>query len=234
MREILQGVVDHGTGTNAKLEGVTVAGKTGTAQKIDASTKSYTSSRHVASFVGMFPVESPRFVLLILINNPRDGYYGSQVAAPVFKNIAQRIYGIPTKERPVESSGLAQIELPALENFMLSLVGMEVDNAVDELEDNDLDYEVMGGGKLIQRQEPLAYAHLDSVQTVKLYTETEQVTYQTMPRLTGLTIKEALQILSAWDIPVEIHGSGVVVEQYPAPGKSLENKVKITLVCKPA
>ena len=234
MREILQGVVDYGTGTNAQMAGVTVAGKTGTAQKIDQRTKSYSSRNHVASFVGMFPVEAPRFVLLVVVNNPRKGYYGSQVAAPAFKKIAERIYGIPTDIPATESFSLAQFELPLLKNFILPVEGLDVDNAVDVLEDNDIDYQVVGKGDRIYRQEPAAFTGMDSTaQSVTLFTEMDEIARETMPQVTGLTMKEAMQVLSAWDIPVEVQGSGVVKKQYPGAGKSLKNKGKITLLCKP-
>lgn len=237
MKEVLHGVVENGTGQNARVSGITIGGKTGTAQKIDRQTNSYTSTSHVASFVGFFPVESPRFVLLIVVHNPKLGYYGSQVAAPVFRNIAQRIIGLPVEkdQAPNVELARAEVNLPSMKNVMLSLEGMEVKKAVKLLKNNDLDYEVVGGGSLIYRQEPTAYSELQERQKVTLYTETKTVSnQQVMPDLTGLTLKEALQILSDWKISVEVEGSGVVKKQIPNPGKKMEQKDKVKLVCDPA
>jgi len=236
MKKVLQGVVENGTGQNARVSGITIAGKTGTAQKIDQRTNSYTSNSHVASFVGFFPVESPRFVLSVVVHNPKLGYYGSQVAAPVFRNIAQRIIGLPVEDE-AENVELARVDvsLPSVKNVMLSLEGMEVKRAVKLLKNNDFDYEVVGGGSLIYRQEPSAYSELQERQKVTLYTETKTVSNkQVMPNLTGLTLKEALQILSDWNISVEVEGSGIVKKQLPNPGKKMEKKDKVKLVCNPA
>ncbi len=89
MREFLQGVVEKGTGKNAKLEKISTGGKTGTSQKlIDGS---YSKSQYNSSFVGFFPVENPKVVCLVLVNAPKIGRYGGAVAAPIFKNVAERI-----------------------------------------------------------------------------------------------------------------------------------------------
>jgi cell division protein FtsI/penicillin-binding protein 2 len=236
LKHVLYNVVENGTGQNARVEGISIAGKTGTAQKISRETNSYTSDSHVASFVGFFPVESPRFVLLVVVHNPRYGYYGSQVAAPAFRNIAQRIIGLPV-ESPEENVIRAQVDmnLPTLKDVMFSLEGMEVKKAVGLLKKRDLDYEVVGNGNLIYRQEPTAYSELSEKQKVKLYTETKNVSkQQVMPRVTGLTLKEALQILSDWNIKIEVEGSGVVIRQMPGAGKKMDKKDRVKLVCDPA
>ena len=89
MRKILVGVVDNGTGQNAKLDIINVGGKTGTSQKlIDGN---YSKSDYNSSFIGFFPAENPKVICLVLVNSPQKGRYGGQVAAPIFKNIAQRI-----------------------------------------------------------------------------------------------------------------------------------------------
>ena len=89
LKEILQSVVlPGGTGVNAALQGYTVGGKTGTARKIDESGR-YADDRHVASFLGFAPVESPQIAVLVVIDEPRSQMYGGVVAAPVFRKIAQ-------------------------------------------------------------------------------------------------------------------------------------------------
>jgi cell division protein FtsI (penicillin-binding protein 3) len=80
-------VQEDGTGVNAAVEGFTVAGKTGTAQKTDES-GTYAKGKYTASFVGFAPVENPQIAVLVLVNEPRKQHYGGIVAAPAFKKIA--------------------------------------------------------------------------------------------------------------------------------------------------
>ncbi|MCB9366676.1 MAG: PASTA domain-containing protein [Calditrichaeota bacterium] len=92
MTRLMQQVVEHGTGGEAKIEGVAIAGKTGTAQKVNLEAKTYYSNRYVSSFAGFFPADHPRYVLLVVVDDPRgSGYYGGQISAPVFASIAREI-----------------------------------------------------------------------------------------------------------------------------------------------
>ncbi len=79
----------QGTGFNARIPGFPVAGKTGTAQKIDAGRGLYKKDSYIASFAGFVPAHDPRFVIYIAVDEPKNGYYASQTAAPVFSKIAQ-------------------------------------------------------------------------------------------------------------------------------------------------
>jgi cell division protein FtsI (penicillin-binding protein 3)/stage V sporulation protein D (sporulation-specific penicillin-binding protein) len=88
MLDMLRGVVVEGTGTAAAIPGYTVAGKTGTAAKIDDNGR-YSSSRYVASFVGLVPASKPELVVMVMVDEPRGGYYGGTVAAPAFREIAR-------------------------------------------------------------------------------------------------------------------------------------------------
>ena len=89
MRDLLGGVVKNGTGKKAYSELISIGGKTGTSQKlVDGS---YSKQHYNSSFVGFFPVENPKVVCLILLNSPDQGKYGGLVAAPIFKNVAERI-----------------------------------------------------------------------------------------------------------------------------------------------
>ena len=97
---ILEGVVAHGTGTRASVLGYRVAGKTGTAQKIDPETRSYSATRFVASFVGYVPADDPRLTILVVIDEPRTESWGGAVAAPVFRRVAERVLrylGVPAQ-----------------------------------------------------------------------------------------------------------------------------------------
>lgn len=91
MIEILKGVVKEGTGKKAAVDGVEVAGKTGTSQKIDPRTKQYTHERYLASFVGFAPADDAKVCIAVVLDEPQGGsYYGGAVAAPVVGRILQR------------------------------------------------------------------------------------------------------------------------------------------------
>jgi cell division protein FtsI (penicillin-binding protein 3) len=89
MLEMLTGVVDEGTGKAAAVPGYSVAGKTGTAQKVDPVTGRYSHRKIIASFVGAIPAEAPRLVILVVIDEPETLRWGGSIAAPTFREIAQ-------------------------------------------------------------------------------------------------------------------------------------------------
>jgi len=89
MTALLCGVVEHGTGTLAQLTSMHVAGKTGTSQQVEGG--EYSKSKYSASFAGYFPAENPQIVLLVVLDAPKNGYYGGSVSAPIFRAIASRV-----------------------------------------------------------------------------------------------------------------------------------------------
>jgi cell division protein FtsI (penicillin-binding protein 3) len=90
LQAILQKVVESGTGRKAKPSGYTAAGKTGTAQKIDQRTGTYSKDDYVSSFVGFSPVHDPRLVILVMVDSPVGTIWGGSVAAPLFKAVAEQ------------------------------------------------------------------------------------------------------------------------------------------------
>ena len=92
LRKILYAVVDHGSGKAAQLAGYTSAGKTGTAQKVTAN-GTYNHTLHIGSFIGFAPVTNPAVTILVVIDSPVGAYYGAEVAAPVFRSIAEQTLG---------------------------------------------------------------------------------------------------------------------------------------------
>ncbi len=91
LTELLVNAVREGTGKRARIPGYRVAGKTGTAQKVDPMTGGYSSTRLIGSFVGFVPAENPRLVLLVMIDEPQGAAWGSLVAAPVFREVAEQV-----------------------------------------------------------------------------------------------------------------------------------------------
>jgi cell division protein FtsI (penicillin-binding protein 3) len=105
MARWLEGVVADadGTGKRARLEGWRVAGKTGTAQKADPVTRRYSADKRFSSFVGFAPAEAPRIVIGVFIDEPRGDVYGGEIAAPVFREVADhalKSLGVPPSRAP--------------------------------------------------------------------------------------------------------------------------------------
>jgi cell division protein FtsI (penicillin-binding protein 3) len=88
LTKILEGVILRGTGGDARLDGWSAAGKTGTAQKIDPATRTYSEKKYVASFIGFAPVEKPRLTIAVFMDEPSGPEWGGYNAGPVFRNIA--------------------------------------------------------------------------------------------------------------------------------------------------
>jgi membrane peptidoglycan carboxypeptidase len=120
LERMLEAVVEEGTGKKAAIDGYRVAGKTGTAQKA-AANGGYAQGRYVASFVGFAPARRPRLVGLVVLDepNPRIGYHGGSVAAPVFSAVvgpALLYLGVPPERLPMEvwPGEKSPVEPPAL------------------------------------------------------------------------------------------------------------------------
>ena len=111
MSLILERVITEGTGDRAKIEGIRVAGKTGTSQKLENGT--YSHRKFVGSFIGFAPAENPQLAMIVSINNPHPYYYGGTVAAPVFKDVIERslIYMgyVPKKKKAEENKNLTSL-----------------------------------------------------------------------------------------------------------------------------
>lgn len=90
VRGILRGVVEKGTGTRAEVKGYSPAGKTGTAQKVEEDGR-YSHRKFMSSFIGFLPYDDPKFVVVVLMDEPRPQYYGGTVCAPVFKKVAEQL-----------------------------------------------------------------------------------------------------------------------------------------------
>jgi cell division protein FtsI (penicillin-binding protein 3) len=100
LRQMLEGVVEAGgTGVSAAIDGYSLAGKTGTAQKVDPATGLYSKTRYIASFVGFAPARDPKLLVTVMVDEPKGAIYGAQVAAPAFQEImrfALPYLGIPS------------------------------------------------------------------------------------------------------------------------------------------
>ncbi len=170
VRKILENVVVRGTANNIYSSNFSMAGKTGTAKKylpkhLDKNGKTvaagYSNRHYVASFAGFFPAENPKYSCIVVIHEPKKekGYYGATVAAPVFKEIAQKIYTTTPIDNQVvnEQVRFAEIEKAYLkyedklqENYskIPNVRGMSGMDALSLLENIGLKVKISGVGKV--------------------------------------------------------------------------------------
>jgi len=163
VRTLLRGVVESGTGTKAAIEGIPVAGKTGTAQKVDGKTGRYSARDRMSSFIGFAPADAPRFVMLVVIDSPRTATYGGIVAAPVFRRIAEYAVdrlglrvapaAVPDFERLPAGAQLVKWTMPAAERGMPSFLGLSLRDALVQAERAGWDVETRGSG-FVTAQDP--------------------------------------------------------------------------------
>jgi len=206
--KLLETVVRKGgTGTRAALESYTVAGKTGTAQKVIEGHKGYAKNKYVASFIGMAPAEKPRLVILVSIDEPKGGYYGGLVSGPVFKQImGQSLAYLKVPPQPATKSESPQKVAKKAPQAPLSKKSLaKKTQSKPDKKDNS---------------PPI---------TEKALSGDSQV----IPDLTGLSVREALRKAHTHDFKIKIEGSGVCDQQEPAPGDPAPNGTSILLKCHP-
>jgi cell division protein FtsI/penicillin-binding protein 2 len=200
VRDLLVGVVEHGTGKKATIPGFVVAGKTGTAQK--AGLGGYQPGRYVSSFVGFAPSDDPKLVGLVLIEEPKGGkYYGGDIAAPVFARIVSQALGIlriaPEEQRLPEtvlaSTLTEKIRYP--EGVVPASVRTAGEPAASEPEVPEPPVAVSDG----------------------------------VPSAIGLSARQALALFSRHGLVPRMVGSGFVSEQDPPPGAPLRPGTACTL-----
>ncbi|GLX68258.1 penicillin-binding protein 2B [Paenibacillus glycanilyticus] len=208
--EYLEQVVSDqeiGTGRNAYIEGYRVAGKTGTAQKVING--KYSSDKFVVSFIGYAPVENPKIVLYIVVDEPNDPLAGGgAVAAPAFKDIVYKSLkhmGVaPTIKGTENEKKEVTVTVPKLSS-------MTVSQAKAQLKSRSLNVEVVGGGTKVVQQVPASGASVHPAQ--KVYLITEQRDKLKIPDMTGISLRDALEIASVLDIRVTAKGEGYVASQ---------------------
>ncbi|GEM_PF-1257357 len=153
MRQVLKGVVEHGTGRKAAIDGMSIGGKTGTSKKLRG--KRYSNS-YIASFYGFFPVRNPAISVYVVVDNPQCGkYYGGEVAAPLFKEIVLKIYPLIMEEMnnieiPVPDSPVDDFNEPLFvkktRDDPLGLKGLSMREAIQKLSLNGYDFICKGHG----------------------------------------------------------------------------------------
>jgi len=228
MREMLTAVVDSGTARKAHLGWSAVAGKTGTAQKFDTVLRTYRSRKYLASFVGLLPADRPRLVCVVMVDEPKNGYYGGDIAAPVFRNIMEDLYrlrGGPLAPAP-ERARFApprprDVAVPSVRSLPLA-------RATEQLKRTGLRVRIEGDGKRVLAQTPAAGARAERGTVVLLATKPRG---SFVPDVVGLTARDALTTMSAYAIPVKLEGRGIVTRQSPVAGASFDRGTSCVLYC---
>jgi len=159
LTRILESVVNEGTGVQAKVENLRIAGKTGTAQMYEFGF--YSKSRYRASFVGFFPAEKPKFVCLVMLESPKKKYAGGVVAGPVFKRIAEQLIKLsgvevePASENFVRFTGEKSIDVKKEKDFakgrMPDVRNLSLRMALKEISSLDLKVNIIGSGVVVEQ-----------------------------------------------------------------------------------
>lgn len=251
VRDFLVSAVDSGTGRAARVRGVTVAGKTGTAQQLFEG--SYAAGKYNASFVGFFPAEQPKMVLLVLLHEPKNGYYGGQVAAPIFSAIARRIVNATMHEsRPqivqaadqeltAESDSLADAQgeragTPGAMIFAPDLRGLDLAAARRVAVTGGVRVIAEGEGKRIVGQEPAPGGRISRTGIVTVrFEESNENGEAVLPDMRGMSLRRGLALLSDLGIEPKITGAGTgtIRSQSPPPGKPVGDGLRrVVLNCR--
>ena len=220
-------VSDSGTAGWASIEGLRIAGKTGTAQKyIDGQYR----AKYNASFVGFFPVDDPEYIILVLLDEPRTSIYGGFTAGSIFKEIAKRVSSLGnTIDRSPEN-------LLAEKNRRKkapSLVGLSFEQAEVLMKNMSLPFEASGQHGFVAAQSPAPGTEISGNTILKLQLETDedliQENYSTVPDLNGLSMRQATNRLLSAGLDVQTVGSGTVFAQFPKAGERMQAGRTVTV-----
>jgi cell division protein FtsI (penicillin-binding protein 3) len=204
LRNMLEGVTLHGTARKAQLDGYTAAGKTGTAQKIDPKTHAYSKTKYIGSFVGFAPVKNPAVVIIVVIDEPQGSYHGGDVAAPVFREIAEQI--LP------DLSVSPDIEVKTLAPSIAQAARPSPQQSRDS-----------------QQQTEAREATLPQVASRNFSGQTKEVVFAVatkraalMPDLRGQSVRDALRTCQQLGLRLEARGEGHATRQNPEPGAEVD------------
>jgi len=226
-------VSDSGTAAKAQVRGLPIAGKTGTAQKyIDGRYR----NEYRSSFVGFFPADNPKYVCLIVLDDP-DVYppYGGQTAGPIFHHTAKRIAGL---DNEIEKEIIKRESQTDTWAFAPELQGLTKNEAEALLEKQQLAYELSGSGNWIKSQIPTPGSQLNPDQEIKLelsnavaIADTSELPdgYSVIPNVGGMSMRKAVLLINSRGFEAKMIGSGTVYTQFPRPGDMMKKGRTITV-----
>jgi cell division protein FtsI (penicillin-binding protein 3) len=248
LKTMLVEVVKRGTGVKAAIPGVMVAGKTGTAQKIDKLTGTYSMTHGWSSFIGFAPVDQPQLLCAVLIDDPLHAEMGGLAAAPAFAKIMNQIISQPQLHyaermlgRPMPGQAPARLTPSALATANVQpvhvpqLYGMPVERVCALLAAEKIPYEVIGTGRRIDNQEPAAGSELSAGATLVLYTSADGPAApsagQVMPDCRGRELRDAINSVTMRGLVPNVVGEGFVQRQFPFGGTLVRHAEACTLIC---
>lgn len=219
LQSLLEGVVENGTARNIKNDNYKVAGKTGTAQKLENGR--YTR-RYYTSFAGYFPADRPKYSAVIVIDSPVGfNAYGGDVSAPVFKEIADRIYAQDLEL----NRGLQPLKKKERENELRKGFPSIQAGMADELQ---MIYNAFGVSNYYNGDEKWVKSQVSSHSINWTANKVEGV--ELVPDVTGMTLRDALYVLENKNLRVQYSGKGKVRNQSIAPGAQVPQNGFIKLV----
>jgi cell division protein FtsI (penicillin-binding protein 3) len=198
---MLEGVCLYGTGRSVTSKYFNVAGKTGTA-RVATSSSGYSDGMYLASFAGYFPSEKPKYSMIVTFNNPRGGYYGSSVAGPVFKEIAEKVFALQGFVHDPEQEVNESEKLPAVKNGRSE----DILRIAEELNLQNIH------GK------PDSKLASVSVQDSLVLLSNNEIPAGKVPNVTGMGASNAIFIMENAGLKVKVKGVGKVKQQSLTPG----------------
>jgi len=224
-------VTDSGTGEWAQIEGLRIAGKTGTAKKVYQGRY---SNKYLASFVGFFPAENPKYVCLIMLNEPKTSGYGGFTAGPIFRETAKRIAGF---DGDIQRSMSPKEELELITKAP-SLIGISKEESEELLDKFNLSFKTEGksGYVVAQNIEPGSVVNPDekiilTLSETYLPVDSSKVKegFAEIPELRGMSMRQATKILSELGLIAESYRSGTVERQFPKAGAMMRIGSEVTI-----
>ena len=213
-------VMKGGTATRAEVSGYPVAGKTGTAQKVTRGSKTYTAGKYVSSFMGFAPYHDPQLCVMVVLDEPANGYYGGAVATPAFKEIME--HALPLLDVP-PTDDQGNPVWPLIERNSGGAPGVVAANQPTNFIRVKLrkgDRGIRGPIEPAMGRTEFTGLSLEGEWEKPLLEFTEDGD-RIMPDLTGMSMRQALDVLSGHGLELEFQGSGRVVAQVPLAGTVL-------------
>ena len=221
VRKMMKSVVDNGTGKNGYVAGYSVGGKTGTSTKLGES-KNGEGDKYIVSFGAIAPSDDPEIAMLIIVDEPNQDLGGGALCAPIAAQVTQEamnVLGIEPKYNDSEMKDLSK-QTP-------NVVGKSLDEAKKALEENNLNFVVVGDDSTVTRQCPSGADTIPNGGTVYLYTDDSEKQTVNVPNFNGLTVNEAKDLASSSNLNIQIAGNSMSSGTVVAYRQSEETQAKV-------
>ena len=221
VRKMMKSVVDNGTGKNGYVAGYSVGGKTGTSTKLGES-KNGEGDKYIVSFGAIAPSDDPEIAMLIIVDEPNQDLGGGALCAPIAAQVTQEamnVLGIEPKYNDSEMKDLSK-QTP-------NVVGKSLDEAKKTLEENNLNFVVVGDDSTVTRQCPSGADTIPNGGTVYLYTDDSEKQTVNVPNFSGLTVNEAKDLASSSNLNIQIAGNSMSSGTVVAYRQSEETQAKV-------